>query len=143
MNYEERERISSGAAWEEVHGYSRAVKAGDMIFISGTTAVDDEGKTVGEDFYEQTKYILQKLAFILRELDAALEDVVRTRIYTVDIEKWEEIAKAHREFFGEVKPASTMVEAHRLIREDLLVEIEIDAAIRKNVKRETDKRKKE
>ncbi|NOX18673.1 MAG: RidA family protein [Chlorobi bacterium] len=132
MKYEERIKISSGAAWEDVHGYSRAVKAGDMIFISGTTAVDDEGKTVGEDFYEQTKYILQKLAFVLRELDASLEDVVRTRIYTVDIEKWEEIAKAHGEFFGEVKPASTMVEVKRLIREDLSVEIEIDAVIRKN-----------
>ena len=143
MKYEERVKISSGAEWEDVHSYSRAVKAGDMIFISGTTALDNEGKTVGEDFYEQTKYILQKLAFVLRELNASLEDVVRTRIYTVDIEKWEEIAKAHREFFGEIKPASTMVEVKRLIKEDLLVEIEIDAAIRKNVKRETNKRWKE
>jgi enamine deaminase RidA (YjgF/YER057c/UK114 family) len=80
---------------------------------------------------------------VLRELNASLEDVVRTRIYTVNIEKWEEIAKAHREFFGEIKPASTMVEVKRLIKEDLLVEIEIDAAVRKNVKRETDKRWKE
>lgn len=125
-----RENISSGTKWETEVGYSRAVKVGDQIYVSGTTAIDSEGKIVGEnDVYAQTKYIIQKIAFTLRELGAGLNNVVRTRIFVVNIDDWELIGKAHGEFFSEIKPAATMVEVSKLINEKLLVEIEMDAVI--------------
>ena len=126
----ERNNILTGTKWEKIHGYSRAVKIGNQIFVSGTTSVDNNGNIIGfGDVYEQTKYILQKIAFALRDAKATLEDVVRTRIYTTDINNWEEISKAHKEFFGEILPASTMVEVNKLIDNNLLVEIEAEAVI--------------
>ncbi len=124
------EKISSGTAWENQVGYSRAVKAGNHIFVSGTTAVDENGKIIGVgSSYHQTKYIFQKIEKALNAFGADLEDVVRTRIFVVNIGDWEEIGKAHGEFFKDIKPAATMVEINNLIDINLLVEIEVDAVI--------------
>ncbi len=124
------EKISSGTAWENQVGYSRAVKAGNHIFVSGTAAVDENGKIIGVgSSYHQTKYIFQKIEKALKALGADLEDVVRTRIFVVNIGDWEEIGKAHGEFFKDIKPAATMVEINNLIDINLLVEIEVDAVI--------------
>lgn len=125
---DKRQNYSSGAKWENKVGYSRAVKIGNQIFISGTTSVDDSGNIIGiNNAYEQTKFILQKIAFILRDLKSSLNDVVRTRMFVTNISDWEMIGKAHGEFFGEIKPAATMVEVNKLIDDNLLVEIEVDA----------------
>jgi enamine deaminase RidA (YjgF/YER057c/UK114 family) len=111
-------------------GYSRIVKAGNMIYITGTTSVDDEGIIVGvNDAYKQTHFIFEKIEKYLETAGAKLEDVVRNRIYVTDISRWEEIAKAHVEFFGEIKPCCTMVEVKGLIDKDMLVEVETDAVI--------------
>ena len=124
----ERAKISSGTRWEDFVGYSRAVKAGNMVFVAGTTAVDEEGQIVGEnDAYEQTRFILEKIKIALSKLNLKLEDIVRTRIYVVDISSWEEIGKAHGEFFRNIRPASTMVEVSALVDDKMLVEIEVDA----------------
>lgn len=121
-------KISSGAKWEDIVGYSRAIQVGNIIEVAGTTAVDERGEVVGiNDPYLQTKYIIQKAEKALKELDADLSDVIRTRIYTTDISKWEEIGKAHGEFFREIKPAATMVEVSKLISPETLVEIEFSA----------------
>lgn len=126
-----RENISSGAKWEDVVGYSRAVKIGDIIEVSGTAAVDADGNVVGKDnYYEQTKFIIQKIAAALEKGGATLSDVIRTRIYVTDISRWEEVARAHSEFFLDIKPATTMIEISKLISEDLLVEIEATAVLR-------------
>ena len=120
-----RLNISSGVKWEDIVGYSRAVKIGNMIEVAGTTALDEEGNLVGpDDPYEQTRYIITKIEKALMSAGAALTDVVRTRIFTTDISRWEEIGKAHGEFFREIKPASTMVEVKALIHPTMLVEIE-------------------
>ncbi|MBI2332449.1 MAG: RidA family protein [Chloroflexi bacterium] len=125
-----RINISSGAKWEDIIGYSRAVRVGNIIEVSGTTAVDEEGKTVGlNDPYEQTKYIFTKIEKALASAGASLKDVVRTRMFVTDISKWEEIGKAHGEFFHEIKPAASMIEVKGLISPDLLVEIEVTAII--------------
>lgn len=124
-----RINISSGAKWEDVVGYSRAVKVNNIIEVSGTTAVDASGKVTGSTAYEQSVYILSKIEKTLTEAGASIKDVIRTRIYTTDISKWEEIAKAHHEYFSTVKPAATMVEVSSLISEELLVEIEVSAVI--------------
>ena len=127
-----RINISSGAKWEEIVGYSRLVKVNNMIFITGTVAADDDGNTVGvNDPFAQTKFIIQKVEKILIRVGASLEDVVRTRMFVTDISKWEEIGKAHGEFFGTIKPATTMVEVSSLIGPDFLVEIEFDAVLTK------------
>ena len=123
-------KISSGAKWENIIGYSRAVKTGNRIFIGGTTAVDENSKIVAKgDVYNQTKYIFQKIEKYLVQTGAAPEDVVVNRIFTTDISKWEEIGRAHAEFFGKIKPCCTIVEVKRLVSPDMLVEVETEAII--------------
>jgi enamine deaminase RidA (YjgF/YER057c/UK114 family) len=126
----ERTTISSGTPWEAAVGYSRAVRVGDLVFVSGTTASDDEGNTVAVgNAYEQTCYILKKIEAGLREAGAELSDVVRTRMFVIDISKWEEIGRAHAEVFDGIRPAATMVEVRQLVNPDHLVEIEVDAVV--------------
>ena len=126
-----RQNISSGAKWEDIIGYSRAVRMGNVIEVSGTTtAVDEDGKTLGlNDPYEQTRLALGKIEKALKEAGASLQDVVRTRIFVTDITRWEEIGRAHGEFFKEIKPVTTMVEVKALIGVELLVEIEATAIV--------------
>ena len=121
-------KVSSGAKWEDIVGYSRAIQAGNIIEVAGTTSIDQDGNVVGiNDPYTQTKYIIQKAERALEELGADLSNVIRTRIFTTDILKWEKIGKAHGEFFREIKPVSTMVEVSKLISPETLVEIEFSA----------------
>ncbi|NBB20090.1 RidA family protein [Runella sp. CRIBMP] len=124
-----RTNISSGSPWEATVGYSRAVKIGAVIEISGTVAVED-GQVVGlEDPYVQTKVILKKIEAVLAEAGASLKDVVRTRIFVTDISQWEAVGRAHGEFFGEIRPCTTMVEVSRLIAPEYMVEIETTAIL--------------
>ena len=124
----ERRNISSGAPWESIVGYSRAVRIGSHVHVSGTTATDPQGNVVGKgNPREQTLYVLDKIERALHEAGASLEDVVRTRIFVTDITQWEAIGKAHGERFGTVRPATTMIEVNRLIAPEYLVEIEADA----------------
>lgn len=124
-----RINISSGAVWEDHVGYSRAVRIGNIIEVSGTTSVDGNSLIGKDDLYAQTKFILLKVEKALQEAGAQMTDVVRTRMYVTDISKWEEAGKAHAEFFKGIKPATTMVEVSRLIQPDLLIEIEVSAVI--------------
>ena len=125
-----RTTVSSGTSWESQVGYSRAVRARNHVFVSGTTATDDSGHIHCEgDAYGQAVYIFNKIRHALEQADANMSDVVRTRMYVVNIKDWESVAKAHAEFFGEIKPASTMVEVSRLINDKHLVEIEADAIV--------------
>ncbi|MDO8993775.1 RidA family protein [Daejeonella sp.] len=124
-----RFNISSGAVWEDLVGYSRAVRIGNIIEVSGTTAVDGDKLIGKDDLYAQTKFILLKVEKALQEAGAQMTDVVRTRMYVTDISRWEEAGKAHAEFFDVIKPATTMVEVSRLIHPDLLIEIEVSAII--------------
>jgi enamine deaminase RidA (YjgF/YER057c/UK114 family) len=120
-----RLNISSGAKWEDIVGYSRAVRIGDLIEVAGTTAVDEDGQVIGRgDPYEQTRFILLKIEKAINTAGGTLEDVIRTRMFVSDIAQWEAIGRAHGEFFREIKPASTMVEVSALINPELLVEIE-------------------
>lgn len=124
-----RKNFSSYAKWEDIVGYSRAVKVGNVIEVAGTTAVED-GKIIGvNDAYVQTKFIINKIEKILIEAGASLNDVVRTRMFVTDIKWWEEIGKGHGEFFKNIKPASTMVEVKSLVDPDMLIEIEATAII--------------
>ncbi|MFD1599675.1 RidA family protein [Halobellus rarus] len=126
----ERRRISSGTEWESRVGYSRAVRAGSQIHVSGTTATDDEGDVVGEgDPYEQTKQALSNIEAAFKEANASLDDVVRTRMFVTDIDDWEVIGDAHGEYFGDIRPATSMLEVSRLISPELLVEIEAVAVV--------------
>ena len=125
-----RLNILSGAKWEDIVGYSRAVRVGNIIEVAGTTAVDEEGNIIGlNDPYEQTKYIIQKIEKALKSAGASLKDVVRTRMFVTDISKWEEIGRAHGEFFREIKPAASMIEVKGLIGAELLIEMEMTAII--------------
>ena len=126
----QRTNYSSGAKWEDIVGYSRAVKVGNIIEVTGTVAVDDNNSLVGgENAYEQTKFILQKIESILLRAGASLKDVVRTRMFVTDISRWGEYGKAHGEFFKDIKPCTTMIEVKRLIAPEYLVEIEATAII--------------
>lgn len=127
-----RVNYSSGSKWEEIVGYSRAVKVGNIIEVAGTTAVDDEGKIIGAgNPYAQTRFILEKIEKTLKNAGSGLHDVVRTRMFVTDIEAWEQVGKAHGEFFRNIKPAASMVEVNKLISPELLVEIEVTAIIGK------------
>lgn len=121
--------ISSGTKWEATIGYSRAIRVGNVIEVAGTTAVDGE-EIVGKDnVYLQTKFVFQKIEKALKEAGGSLNDVIRTRLYLVDITKWEEAGRAHGEFFKVIRPVSTMVEVSALIHPDLLVEVEVTAIL--------------
>lgn len=124
-----RTNISSGSPWEEVVGYSRAVRVGNIIEVAGTTAMDGD-ILIGEgDVYAQTNYIFRKIERALAEAGSSLSDVVRTRMFITDITQWEEAGRAHSEFFKTIKPASTMLEVSALIDERLLIEIEVTAVL--------------
>jgi enamine deaminase RidA (YjgF/YER057c/UK114 family) len=126
----ERQKISSGAKWESIVGYSRAVKVGNRIYVTGTTATGSDGEIVGlDDAYEQAKQCLKNIESALRRLGAGLEHVVRTRMFVTDISRWEEYGRAHGESFRKIMPATTMVEVSRLIDARMLIEIEADAEL--------------
>ncbi|MBV8282253.1 MAG: RidA family protein [Candidatus Eremiobacteraeota bacterium] len=125
----EHRRTASGSPWETRVGYSRAVRAGAYVAVSGTTGTDERGAVAGPDAYTQAKKALARIVDALRDAGARPSDVVRTRIYVTDIGDWEAIARAHAEVFDAVRPAATMVEVRRLIAPDIRVEIEADAII--------------
>ena len=126
----QRTNYSSGAKWEDVVGYSRAVKIGNTIEVTGTVAVDEDNCAVAEnDAYAQTKFIIQKIEKVLQRAGATLNDVVRTRMFVTDISRWEEYGKAHGEFFRDIKPCTTMIEVSSLISTEYLIEIEAMAII--------------
>ena len=125
----ERQLVASGTEWEAHVGYSRAVRAGDQVHVSGTTPVDDAGEVIGETPYEQTVAALEIVEEALDEAGASLADVVRTRLYVTDIDDYEAIGRAHGEFFGDARPATSMVEVSRLVREEFRVEIEATALV--------------
>ena len=125
-----RTNYSSGAKWEDIVGYSRAVKVYDTIEVTGTVSVDDNSNLVGGDSaYEQTKFIIQKIEKVLQQAGGSLQDVVRTRMFVTDISRWEEYGKAHGEFFKDIKPCTTMVEVSKLIAPEYLIEIEATAIL--------------
>ena len=126
----QRTNYSSGAKWEDIVGYSRAVKVGNLIEVTGTVAVDENNMLVGaNDAYEQTKFVIQKIEKVLSQAGSSLHDVVRTRMYVTDITRWEEYGKAHGEFFNVIKPCTTMIEVSKLIAPEYLIEIEATAYI--------------
>ena len=125
----ERINYSSGAVWEEIVGYSRAIQVGNIIEVAGTTAMDGDVLIGKDDLYAQTVFIFKKIEKALNEAGATLNDVVRTRMFVTDISNWEAAGKAHGEFFKDIKPVATMVEVSNLINKDLLIEIEVTAIL--------------
>lgn len=125
-----RINFSSGSKWEDIVGYSRAVKVGNVVEVTGTVASGDDGNVVGkDDAYAQTKFIYQKIEAVLQRAGAEMKDVVRVRMFVTDISRWQEYGKAHSEFFKEIKPCNTMVEVSALIEPDYLIEIEATVII--------------
>jgi enamine deaminase RidA (YjgF/YER057c/UK114 family) len=130
INVTERRKISSGTPWESIYGYSRAIRVGKLVYVAGTTASDEQGRVIGAgDVYAQTAYALRKIGRALNEAGASFEDVVRTRTFITDISRWEEVARAHSEVFGAIRPVSTLVQVSQLIDPAQLVEIEVDAVV--------------
>lgn len=126
----ERTNYSSGAKWESIVGYSRAVRVGNIIEVTGTVAVDENNNLVGgSNAYEQTRFIIQKIESVLQNAGASLKDVVRTRMFVTNISRWEEYGKAHGEFFKDIRPCTTMVEVSKLISPEYLIEIEATAIV--------------
>ena len=126
----QRQNFSSGAKWESIVGYSRAVKVENFIEVTGTVAVDDHGEVVGNgDAYAQTVFIYQKIQKVLEQAGASMKDVVRVRMFVTDISRWEEYGKGHAEFFKDIRPCNTMVEVSALISPEYMIEIEASAII--------------
>ena len=125
-----RTNYSTGAKWEEIVGYSRAVRVNNIIEVTGTVAVDEHSRLVGgDDAYEQTRFILEKIGSVLQKAGASLKDVVRTRLFVTDISRWEEYGRAHGEVFKEIRPCTSMIEVKGLISPEFLVEIEATAIL--------------
>jgi enamine deaminase RidA (YjgF/YER057c/UK114 family) len=125
-----RTNYSTGAKWEDIVGYSRAVRVGNVVEVTGTVAVDEHNTVIGEgDAYLQTKFIIQKIESVLIKAGASLRDVVRTRMFVTDISRWEEYGRAHGEAFADIRPCTTMVEVSKLIAPEYLIEIEATAII--------------
>jgi enamine deaminase RidA (YjgF/YER057c/UK114 family) len=125
-----RHSYSSGTIWEPIVGYSRAIRVGNQIYVTGTTATDEMGEIVGVgDAYAQTVRVVLNIELALKALGGGLKDIVRTRMFVTDISRWEEYGRAHGEFFGDIRPCATMVEVRRLIDPRMLIEIEADAIV--------------